>query len=86
MSDEISNASLKDAIEAAAISSIKSLGEQPAMLANLAYSNLVNNTNISQQNAVANQQAMNEIGIAVTGKAVQCVSNSTIKTTDTAKK
>ena len=85
MSDEISNPSIKDAIEAAAVSNIKSLGEQPAMLANLAYSNLVVSTNISQQNAVSNQQGMNQFAITVTAKAVQLVSDATLKTTDSAK-
>lgn len=45
------------------------------MLSNLAYANLVNNVNLSQQNAVSNQQAMNELGIAITGKTVNLVSN-----------
>ena len=57
------------------ITNLKSVGEQPAMLSNLAYSNTIANTNLSQQNAVANQQAMNELGIAVTGKTVNLVSN-----------
>jgi len=54
---------------------LKAIGEQPAMLSNLAYANLIANTNLSQQNAVSNQQAMNELGIAVTGKSVNIVSN-----------
>ncbi len=57
------------------INALKSIAEQPAMLANLAYSNLVANTNLSQQNAVSNQQAMNELGIAIVGKTVNTVSN-----------
>ncbi len=64
-----------DAAEAVAIGNLKAISEQPAMLSNLAYANTVMNTNLSQQNAVANQQAMNELGIAVTGKAVNIVSN-----------
>lgn len=62
-------------IEAVAIGNLKSISEQPAMLSNLAYSNVVANTNLSMQNAVANQQAMNELGVAVTGKAVKTVSD-----------
>lgn len=62
-------------VESIAIGNAKAIGEQPAMLSNLAYANTVANTNLSQQNAVANQQAMNELGIAVTGKAVNIVAN-----------
>ena len=57
------------------ITNLKSVGEQPAMLSNLAYSNTIANTNLSQQNAVAHQQAMNELGIAIVGKTVNSVSN-----------
>ena len=62
-------------IEAVAIGNLKCISEQPAMLSNLAYSNTVANTNLSMQNAVANQQAMNELGVSVVGKAVNTVSN-----------
>lgn len=57
------------------ITNLKSVGEQPAMLSNLAYSNTIANTNLSQQNAVANQQAMNELGISIVGKTVNKVSD-----------
>lgn len=50
------------------------IAEQPAMLANLAFANLVANTNLAQQNAVANQQAMNELGISVVAKGVTVLS------------
>lgn len=62
-------------VEAVAIGNLKSIAEQPAMLSNLHFSNVVANTNLSAQNAVANQQAMNELGVAVTAKAVNTVSN-----------
>jgi hypothetical protein len=45
------------------------------MLSNLAYSNTVTNTNLAAANAVANQQAMNQLGIAVTGKTVTLIEN-----------
>lgn len=64
-----------DIVQSVAIGNLKAVAEQPAMLSNLAYSNMVANTNLSQQNAVANQQAMNELGISVTGKTVNLVSN-----------
>jgi len=57
-------------LEAGAISSLSSISQQPAMLSNLAYSNTVVNVNLSMQNAVANQQAMNELGVAILGKTV----------------
>jgi hypothetical protein len=78
MSDNIPpvlSPSLAEAETILAISSLKSIAEQPAMLSNLAYANLVANTNLSQQNAVANQQAMNELGISIVGKTVNTVSN-----------
>ncbi len=52
-----------------------SIAGTTAMLSNLMYSNVMANINLSQQNAVANQQAMNELGISVTGKTVNLVSN-----------
>ena len=45
------------------------------MLSNLAYANLISNVNLSQQNAVSNQQAMNQLGLTVTGKVVNLVAN-----------
>ncbi|HZS48316.1 MAG TPA: hypothetical protein VFC63_24820 [Blastocatellia bacterium] len=51
------------------------ISEQTAMLSNLVYANLVANVNLSQQNAVANQQAMNELGVAILGKVVNLISN-----------
>jgi hypothetical protein len=66
---------IADAETVLSISSLKSIAEQPAMLANLAYANLVANTNLSQQNAVANQQAMNELGISIVGKTVNTIAN-----------
>jgi hypothetical protein len=65
----------KNIIEGVANGNLKSIAEQPAMLSNLAYSNTVANANLAAQNAVANQQAMNELGVAVTGKLVALVQN-----------
>jgi hypothetical protein len=71
-----STASLPDDIrESIAIGNVKSVAEQPSMLSNLAYANLINNVNLSQQNAVANQQAMNQILLTVTGKIVNLLAN-----------
>ena len=69
------NPSLGETATVIGVTNLKSVGEQPAMLSNLAYSNTVSNTNLSQQNAVSNQQAMNELGISIVGKTVNKVSN-----------
>jgi len=63
-----------DIRESVAIGNIKSVAEQPAMLSNLAFANLVANTNLSQQNAVSNQQAMNQLGLTAAGKVINRVS------------
>lgn len=68
--------SLPDDIrESIAIGNVKSVAEQSSMLSNLAYANLISNVNLSQQNAVSNQQAMNQLGVTVTGKVVNLVAN-----------
>lgn len=54
----------------------QAIGEQPAMLSNLVFSNLIANVNMSQQNAVSNQQAMNQLLIAVTGKVINILSDA----------
>jgi Killing trait len=76
MADESqTSATPGDLAEALAAANLKAVAEQPAMLANLAFSNLVQNTNLAQQNAVAHQQAMNQITVAVVAKAVTLVAN-----------
>lgn len=64
-----------DIREAIAIGNVKSVAEQSSMLSNLAYANLISNTNLSQQNAVSNQQGFNQLGVTVTGKSVNLVAN-----------
>ncbi|MDB9516058.1 RebB family R body protein [Roseofilum reptotaenium CS-1145] len=66
-----------DIRESIAIANAKSVAEQPALLANLAFANVVANTNLSQQNALSNQQAMNQLAMTVTAKAVNKVSDLT---------
>lgn len=71
MADEPQNAAVPgDVVEAIAISNLKAVAEQPASLANLALANLVQNTNLAQQNAVSHQQAMNQLSVAIVGKVV----------------
>ena len=62
-----------DIRESIAIGNVKSVAEQSSMLSNLAYANLIGNVNLSQQNAVSNQQSFNQLGITVTGKTVNRV-------------
>lgn len=64
-----------DVVQGVAIGNLKAIADQPAMISNLAYADLVANTNLAQQNSVSNQQALNEVGLAVTGKAVTNVAN-----------
>ncbi|HNB02228.1 hypothetical protein [Nitrosomonas sp.] len=65
-----------EVINSVAIGNLKAISEQPAMLSNLAYSNVVSTSNLGQQNAVANQQAVGELGISITAKGSNTVSNS----------
>ncbi len=67
----------EEVLKAIAVANVKAIAEQPAMLSNLAFANLVNNVNLSQQNAVSNQQAMNQLAITVTGKIVNLLANLT---------
>jgi|SRR6185369_15493859 len=61
--------------ESIAIGNVKSVAEQPAMLSNLNFANALANVNLAQQNAAANQQAMNQLGITVTGGAINLIAN-----------
>lgn len=65
----------EDIVSAIAIGNIKTIAEQPALLSNLAYANLVAVINLSQQNAVANQQSINEMGISMVARATNLISN-----------
>jgi hypothetical protein len=71
-----SSSALPDDIrESIAIGNVKSVAEQPSMLSNLAYANLITNVNLAGQNAVSNQQAMNQLALTVAGKTVNLVAN-----------
>jgi hypothetical protein len=65
----------KDLIEAIADSTAISVGEQPAILANLALANLIANTNLAQQNAISNQQAMFQLEMTIVSKCVEVIAN-----------
>lgn len=62
-------------IQAIAISNAMSIGEQPAILANLDLAQKIFNQNMQQQNAVSYQQALNQIKLAVVGKYVAMINS-----------
>ncbi|CAM3473149.1 hypothetical protein [Paracidovorax anthurii] len=62
-------------VSAVAIGNLKAISEQPAMLSNLAYSNVVTTNNLGQQNAVSNQRAVGELGLPLVAKATNTISN-----------
>ncbi|HEX8175067.1 MAG TPA: hypothetical protein VF543_08110 [Pyrinomonadaceae bacterium] len=64
-----------DIIESIALGGFSSITGQPSSLANLSYSNAINNNNSSQQNTVANQQAMNQVAQSVLGSTVNLVAD-----------
>ncbi|HBB88619.1 MAG TPA: hypothetical protein DC047_13490 [Blastocatellia bacterium] len=64
-----------DLIEAIASSTAVSVGEQPAILANLALANQIANTNLAQQNAISNQQAMFHLELTIVSKCVELIAN-----------
>ncbi|AVS79223.1 FAD-binding monooxygenase [Paracidovorax avenae] len=64
-----------DVIQAIAISNAKSIGEQPAILANLALAQQIFNQNMQQQIALSQQQAMNQVQMAATAKSIAMIDN-----------
>lgn len=60
-------------VEAIAIANAKSIGEQPAILANLALANQIANANLAQQYALANQQALFQVQLALLAKCVEVI-------------
>jgi hypothetical protein len=65
----------EDIRSAVAVANVKSVAEQPALLSNLAFANLLANVNLSQQNAVSHQQAMTQLMASVVTKAVNQIAN-----------
>lgn len=62
-----------DIVQAIAISNAKSIGEQPAVLANLALAQQIFNQNMQQQIALSQQQAMNQVHMATAARAVTLI-------------
>lgn len=65
-----------DIVQGIAISNAESLGEQPAILANLALANQIFNQNLQQQMALANQQATNLLLLATVAKCVGMITGA----------
>jgi len=63
-------------VQSIAIANAKSIGEQPAILANLALANQILNNNLQQQMFISNQQAMNQIVMATMAKCVTLIVSS----------
>lgn len=61
-------------VEAIAVANATSVGEQPAILANLALANQIANANLAQQYALTNQQALFQVQLAVVAKCVEVIS------------
>ena len=62
-----------EVVQAIAISNAKSIGEQPAILANLALAQQIFNQNMQQQIALSQQQAMNQVQMAAAAKCVTMI-------------
>ena len=65
-----------DVVQAIAISNAKSIGEQPAVLANLALAQQIFNQNMQQQIALSQQQAMNQVHMATAARAVTLIEHA----------
>lgn len=70
---ESSNSLPDEIVQSIAIANAKSIGEQPAILANLALANQILNNNLQQQMLITNQQAMNQIAMATMAKCVTLI-------------
>jgi|GEM_PF-3703281 len=69
----MANALPDEIVQSIAISNAKSIGEQPAILANMALANQVLNNNLQQQMAISQQNAMNQVILATMSKCVALI-------------
>lgn len=69
----------KDVVDAIAMANAVSIGEQPAILANLALGNQIFSVHLAQQNALANQQIIFQIELAALAKCLQVLLAADIK-------
>jgi len=75
-----------DIVQAIAISNAKSIGEQPAILANLALAQQIFNQNMQQQVSISQQQAMNQVQMATAAKCVAMIESAGCKNQATIEK
>ncbi|RTL24398.1 MAG: hypothetical protein EKK52_01310 [Burkholderiales bacterium] len=64
-----------EVISAVSIGNLKAISEQPAMLSNLAFANVVATNNLGQQNAVSNQRTLDELSLSTLAKGTNTISN-----------
>lgn len=62
-----------EVVESISIASASSIGEQPAVLANLALANQIANLNLAQQQALSAHQAMTQLSMATVAKCVEII-------------
>src|SRR3954466_11457932 len=72
MATDSASALPDDLQESIANGNVKSIAK---LLSHLVYSNLISCVNMLQQNAVADQQAMNQLLVTVTGRIVNLLEN-----------
>lgn len=65
----------EEVVSAVATGNLKAISEQPAMLSNLAFANIVASNNLGQQNAVSNQRSVGELGLSTLASSTNAVSN-----------
>jgi DNA-binding transcriptional regulator YdaS (Cro superfamily) len=65
----------EEIVQSIAIANAKSIGEQPAILANLALANQILNQNLQHQTQIAQQQAFNQIAMATTARCVALITD-----------
>ncbi|GLQ98827.1 FAD-binding monooxygenase [Dyella mobilis] len=69
----------EDIVQSIAIANAKSIGEQPAILANLALAQQIFNQNMQQQISISQQQAMNQVQMAAAAKCVAMIESAGCK-------
>lgn len=63
----------EEIVQAIAIANAKSIGEQPAILANLALAQQMFKQNLEQQATLSRQQALNQVQVAATAKSIATI-------------
>ena len=63
-------------VQSIAIANAKSIGEQPAILANMALANQILNNNLAQQIQISQQQAMSQLSMAALSKCIAVITSN----------